>query len=165
MVDLQRKVAFPFVTVIMTTHNRAESLRKALDSVYAQEGASTQFEMEIIVVDDASTDATPGLLHPYPGVRYIRLETNRGASAARNIGIKAGRGAYVAFLDDDDLWLPQKLRQQLSVLEAHPEVGVAYSPCVIRFPDQTQALSVSVDDDAPTGSIFATRCPLRTRVL
>lgn len=143
----------PLVTVIIPTHNRAESLRKALDSVYAQEAAGAQFEMEIIVVDDASTDATPDLLLQYPAVRFIRLETNRGASAARNIGIKAGRGAYVAFLDDDDLWLPHKLRRQLAVLEAHHEVGVAYSPCVIRFPDQTQALSA--DDDAPTGSIFS----------
>ena len=140
------------VTVIIPTRNRADGLRAALASVYGQEGAGTELELDVIVVDDASTDRTGETVHQYPAIRYIRLDTNRGASAARNVGIKAGRGGYVAFLDDDDVWLPRKLERQVAALQAHPDAGIAYSPYVIRFPDRRELLSVG--DDAPTGSIF-----------
>jgi hypothetical protein len=71
--------AKPLVSVTIPTYNRAALLPEALDSVYAQEAAGELFETEVIVVDDASTDATPEVVRRYPGVRYIRLETNRGS--------------------------------------------------------------------------------------
>jgi glycosyltransferase involved in cell wall biosynthesis len=116
----------PQVRVIIPTHKPATLLHEALDSVYSQEGSGERFEMEVIVVDDASSDATPEVVPRYGGVHYIRLATNRGPSAARNIGIKASHEAYVAFLDDDDLYLPHKLSVQVPVLEKQPEVGVVY---------------------------------------
>src|SRR6266545_3439367 len=144
----------PLVSVIIPTHNRANLLREALDSVYAQEGVGKQFEMEIVVVDDASSDATPETVRQYPEVQYIRHDTNQGESAARNTGIKASQGKYVAFLDDDDLWLPHKLSVQVPVLETHPEAGVVYGQNVIRnegidnlWPDTHRA---------PSGDVFCT---------
>jgi hypothetical protein len=142
----------PLISAIVPTHNRADLLPEALRSIYAQEGPGVHFDVEILVVDDASTDATPALILEHPAVRYIRLPVNRGASAARNAGVRASRGRYVAFLDDDDVWLPDKLLRQLRALEAHPEAGAVYSPYLIRFPGQAE--QPSVDDNAPSGSIF-----------
>jgi glycosyltransferase involved in cell wall biosynthesis len=118
----------PLVSVIIPTHNRATLLPTALDSVYVQEGIGEQFDLEVIVVDDASTDSTPDIVRrSYPSARYIRLPKNRGVSGARNSGLAASQGAFVAFLDDDDVWLPHRLRAQLPVLERHPEAGAVYS--------------------------------------
>jgi glycosyltransferase involved in cell wall biosynthesis len=119
--------------VIIPTHNRARLLEEALESVLAQQGMSEEFNVEVIVVDDASSDTTPTVVANYPTVRYIRLPTNRGLAATRNIGVKASSGEYVAFLDDDDLWLPHKLKQQVSPLDMHPEAAAVYSPCIVRF--------------------------------
>lgn len=122
----------PLVSVIIPTYNRAVLLGQALDSVVTQEGAGEQFDMEVIVVDDGSTDATPEVVRRYSGVQYIRLETHRGASATRNAGIRASRGIYVSFLDDDDQWLHHKLSVQIPVLETRPEVGVVYGQSIIK---------------------------------
>src|SRR5713101_1126617 len=117
----------PLVSAIIPTHNRATLLPTALDSVYAQEGIGEQFDLEVIVVDDASTDSTPNIVRQsYPSARYIRLGKNQGVSGARNSGLAASQGAFVAFLDDDDVWLPHRLRAQLPVLERHPEAGAVY---------------------------------------
>jgi glycosyltransferase involved in cell wall biosynthesis len=122
----------PLVSAILPTHNRAQLLSRAIDSILAQEGRGTQFDLDITVVDDASSDGTPEVMRRYPAVRYIRLETRRGASAARNVGIKSSTGTYVAFQDDDDVWFPEKLRVQTEALERHPEVGVVYGQSLIR---------------------------------
>ena len=147
--DLMRP---PLVSVVIPTHNRAAVLRDALDSVYAQEGLGRDFELEVIVVDDASTDSTPNLISQYSATKYIRLPTNRGASAARNAGIKASGGTYVALLDDDDVWLPHRLRVQLPVMEETPSIGVVYGQNLLQgdmfdqtWPDASRA---------PSGSVF-----------
>jgi hypothetical protein len=114
----------PLVSVVIPTHNRANLLQGALNSVFRQEGIGEQFDMEVIVVDDASSDATPDIVRLYPNIHYVRLETNRGASAALNVGIKKSQGKYVAILADDDLWLPHRLRVQVPILEEHPEIVV-----------------------------------------
>ncbi|HYM68437.1 MAG TPA: glycosyltransferase, partial [bacterium] len=98
----------PLVSAIIPTRNRSALLRETLDSVTSQTGQGVLFDLEAIVVDDASTDDTPAVVSAYP-VRYIRHEVNRGVSGARNTGIAASRGQYVAFLDDDDVWLPTKV--------------------------------------------------------
>ena len=117
----------PLVSVVIPTYNRAALLDEALSSAGAQVGAGTLFDVEIVVVDDASSNETPAAVRRHPTVRYIRHATNRGGSAARNTGIAASSGSLIAFLDDDDLWLPNKLALQVPVLEAHPDAGGVYS--------------------------------------
>jgi hypothetical protein len=118
----------PLVSAIIATHNRATVLRRALESVYVQEGAGRQFDIEVIVVDDASTDTTPEVVRQlYPSAQYIRLSENRGVSEARNFGLAVSQGRFVAFLDDDDVWLPHKLQVQVPMLERHPEAALVYS--------------------------------------
>ena len=148
----------PLVSVIIPTHNRAQLLQEAIDSVLAQEGAGEEFDMEVVVVDDASSDDTPEVLKNCPQARHIRLATNHGEGGARNVGIKASRGKYIAFLDDDDLMLPQRLKLQVPALEAHPEVGVVYSQNIMRgtFMSELPVWERSWPDArrAPSGDVF-----------
>lgn len=146
----------PLVSVIVTTHNRANLLREALGSIYAQEGVGEQFDMEVIVVDDASTDNTAEVVCEYPEARYVRLQTNRRLSGARNAGIKASTGKYIAFLDDDDLFLPHRLRLQVPVLEAQPEVGVVYGQAILRGEERIDGFKDTGPeaDRAPSGDVF-----------
>lgn len=104
----------PSVSVIIPTFNRCRLLEKAITSVLAQ----TLKDLEIIVIDDASSDGTQTVVQNIndPRVRYIRQTRNSGPAAARNIGIEQSRGHYIAFLDDDDVWLSQKLERQLKEL-------------------------------------------------
>jgi glycosyltransferase involved in cell wall biosynthesis len=140
----------PLVTVIIPTHNRPAQLCEAVDSVIAQQGRGTLFELEIIVVDDASSDETASAVASYP-VTYLRHSQNRGLAAARNTGIQAGRGQYVAFLDDDDLWLPTRLQTQVPILESDPSIALVYSSCITIVDDRQTR---SVDNVGPSGLVF-----------
>ena len=113
----------PLVSVVIPTYNRADLVPRAIDSVLAQSYAP----LEVIVVDDASTDGTAAALAGIadPRLTYIRHGANRGVSAAQNTGIRASKGELVAFLGDDDTWLPGKLAKQVPLFE-HPEVGLVY---------------------------------------
>jgi hypothetical protein len=142
----------PLVSAIIPTHNRAAYLCRALDSVRAQEGGGALFDVETIVADDASVDATPDVVRGYPEVRYIRLPEHRGVSAAANAALTVCRGRYITFLDDDDVWLPHKLRVQVPRLEAHPEVGVLYGQHLVRSP-RGERLSPEAAR-APSGRVF-----------
>lgn len=116
----------PTVSVVLPTYNRAHLLPRAIQSVLDQ----TYTDFELIVVDDGSADDTPAVMEGYTDdrVRYIRYEPNRGANAARNVGIRAARAHFIAFQDSDDDWLPEKLERCMAVWEhAGPEVGVVYS--------------------------------------
>jgi glycosyltransferase involved in cell wall biosynthesis len=144
--------AKPLVSVVIPTRNRAALVKEAIESVLAQDGAGDQFAMEVIVVDDASSDNTAEIVSKYPDVRYIRLAAQHGEGGARNAGIKAARGKYVAFLDDDDLMLPHRLRLQVPAMEAHPEVGVVYSQNIIRGAELRKWWSDAVP--APSGNAF-----------
>jgi len=107
----------PSISVVIPTYNRGWILREAIDSVLNQDIG----DFELIVVDDGSTDDTADILDGYgSAVRTIHQE-NGGVSAARNSGIAAAKGTYIAFLDSDDLWLPEKLRTQLAFFESHPD--------------------------------------------
>lgn len=103
------------VTAIITTHNRLLLLKRAIDSVFAQ----TYSNIELIVVDDASTDGTSEYCTQLP-LRYIFIskEESKGGNYARNQGIRAAKGKYVAFLDDDDYWLPSKIEKQVALIES-----------------------------------------------
>ncbi len=105
------------VTVVIPTYNRKGLLPRALASVARQ----IRLPEEVIVVDDGSTDDTEGLIRrQFPDVRYLQQE-NRGVSAARNRGIREAKGEWVAFLDSDDEWLPEKLERQLDALREDSE--------------------------------------------
>ena len=119
----------PVVSVIIPTHNRATLLRTAIATVYAQEGVGELFDLEVIVVDDASSDETAEAARSYPNVKYIRFDDNRGVAAARNAGVKVATGQYIALLDDDDLWLPHKLRTQVPAFALDPTLGMVYGQC------------------------------------
>ena len=108
----------PRVSVIIPTYNRADLVRQALASVKAQ----TYRDFEIVVVDDGGTDGTCEVLSAWREIRVLRHAGRRGVSAARNTGIAAARGEWLAFLDSDDLWLPDKLARQIFLLEGQPEL-------------------------------------------
>jgi glycosyltransferase involved in cell wall biosynthesis len=115
----------PVVSVIIPTYNYAHFLPGALESVLSQ----TVSDLEVIVVDDGSTDNTADVMRPYladPRVRFQPIP-HAGVSAAKNTGIRLSRAPLVGFLDSDDLWLPTKLARQLALFQADPELGVAYT--------------------------------------
>jgi glycosyltransferase involved in cell wall biosynthesis len=115
------------VSVVIPAHNAARFVGAALDSVLAQ----TLPAAEVIVVDDGSTDDTAAVVEQYSGrVHYVR-QPRAGANAARNAGIRLARGKYVALLDADDVWLPDKLATQTAILERKPEVALVYSPMAL----------------------------------
>ncbi len=108
------------VSVIIPTFNRARVLEKAIDSVLSQ----GHDNLELIVVDDGSTDTTPDLLAAYGRKITWICQKNQGVSAARNTGIRASSGALIAFLDSDDYWLPDKLAVQTAFLKARPDAYI-----------------------------------------
>jgi glycosyltransferase involved in cell wall biosynthesis len=132
---LQRdQSTIPRVSVVIPTYNYARYVPEAVDSVLAQSFE----ELEVIVVDDGSTDKTAEILRSFgEQIRNIRQE-HCGLSAARNTGIRAARGQYVAFLDSDDLWLPEKVSLQIARLDAEPEVGLVYCETLL-FDDSAPA--------------------------
>lgn len=115
----------PLVSVIIPTHNRAGMLRCSVESVLNQ---SFQ-DFEILIISDGSIDNTPHIVASFndPRIRFFEHEVSKGASAARNTGLRAAKGKYIAFLDDDDEWMENKLVVQADLLEkSPPEVGLVY---------------------------------------
>lgn len=111
------------ISVIVPTHNRAQLLARALQSVVTQATPP----MEVIVVDDGSNDGTEEVVCTrFPEVQYIR-QNNQGVSNTRNRGIEAARGDWLAFLDSDDEWLPQKLTSQKEMLAANPQYKICHT--------------------------------------
>jgi hypothetical protein len=114
----------PTVSVVVATYNFERFLARALDSVFAQDYPAEA--IEIIVVDDGSTDGTPELMRAYDDrVTYIRKE-NGGHLSTFDRGIGEATGDYIALLDGDDEWLPHKLREQVALLEARPDLGLVH---------------------------------------
>ncbi|MBD3316213.1 MAG: glycosyltransferase [Chitinivibrionales bacterium] len=115
----------PNVSVIIPTYNRASVIKRAIESVLAQDYR----DYELIVVDDGSSDSggrvIAGLLGGNPNCQFIRLNTNHGVSYARNTGVKHSRGTWIAFLDSDDQWFSSKLRKQILWLDANPAYRIA----------------------------------------
>ena len=110
----------PLVSCIVPVYNGERFLAEALDSIAAQ----THRRLELIVVDDGSTDGTAGVAAARGEVRYFRQE-NAGGAAARNHGMRMARGELFAFLDADDLWPPEKLERQVARFAARPELEIA----------------------------------------
>jgi glycosyltransferase involved in cell wall biosynthesis len=122
---------YPTVSVVIPTYNRADLLGEALESVFAQSFA----DYEIIVVDDGSTDDTAERLKGYGELVRVLRQDNLGIGPARNRGIDAARGRYVALLDSDDLWRPGKLAVQVEYMQRHPELVA----CSVRYSMSTAA--------------------------
>ena len=114
----------PIVSVVIPTYKRAHTIARTIESVLSQ----TCQNFEILVADDASTDDTENLIREFARsspIHYLRHVENQGAPTARNMGAKKARGDYLAFLDSDDIWYPQFLERQLSILQEFPsDVGM-----------------------------------------
>jgi glycosyltransferase involved in cell wall biosynthesis len=108
------------VSVIIPTFNRGILLCEAIDSVLAQNFT----DLEIVVVDDGSTDHTASLCQKFGNRIFYHPQQNRGVAAARNQGVRLARGEFICFLDSDDLWKPNKLEIQIAFADAHPEYGL-----------------------------------------
>jgi glycosyltransferase involved in cell wall biosynthesis len=121
----------PLVTVIIPSYNGERFLRESLESVFAQ----TFQDYEIVCVDDGSKDASLAVLNEYRDRIKVIQQANAGQSEARNAGAKIGTGKYLAFLDQDDRWYPQKLESQIAVLEANPEAVMVH--CDMDWIDET----------------------------
>ncbi len=110
----------PQVTVIIPTFNMAHYLGECISSVTRQSVGN----MEVIVIDDGSTDNTNEIVSSFGNRVSYFYQSNRGESAARNMGIKISSGEYLAFLDADDIWLPEKIEKQIAVLNRNPNIGM-----------------------------------------
>ena len=112
------------ISVITPTYNRARFLPAAVASVLSQ----TFGDFELIIVDDGSEDNTPDVLKPFLADRRVRYvyQENQGQSHARNLALKQATGDFIAFLDSDDVWAPDKLEKQLAVFRANPEVDIVH---------------------------------------
>ena len=123
--------SLPGVSVIMIFLNEEKFIEEAVRSVFAQ----SYTNWELLLVDDGSTDASSVMAQrfaqQYPEkVCYLEHagHTNRGMSASRNVGMRHARGKYIALLDGDDVWLPEKLERQMAIMEAQPDVAMVYGP-------------------------------------
>lgn len=110
----------PKVSVVIPTYNRRQMLRDAVESVLSQRYR----DYELIVVDDGSEDGSVEEFSKYSSALRLVSQPRRGVAAARNLGVRASRGEYLAFLDSDDLWRADKLAVQVAFMEAHPEVRI-----------------------------------------
>ncbi len=112
----------PTVSIVVPIHNGERYVQEALDSVFAQ----TFRDFDVVCVDDGSTDRSLELLEPYRSRLLVISQTNAGQSTARNRGVHASTGRYLAFLDQDDRWYPHKLAEQVALLETRNEVVLTY---------------------------------------
>jgi glycosyltransferase involved in cell wall biosynthesis len=134
----------PKVSVVITTYNRARFLQRAIQSAW-QAGSV----LEVLVVDDCSTDETLEVCGKLANIHYVRLTENHGLAHARNVGIAESSSEFIAFLDDDDLRLPGSLDKQLDKIVADERIALCYG----------QALLGDARRQLPTGEIYPSRCP------
>lgn len=132
------------VSVIIPTYNRSTLLARAIRSVQRQ----TYPHLEILVVDDASIDNTPEVVKNFddPRIHYIRHNSNRGGSASRNTGIRAATGEYIAFLDDDDEWEPEKTEEQMKVIQDYDAVTCTSFPTSSDISKLSSTKTVELDE-------------------
>lgn len=140
------------VTVVIPAWNAEAWIERALDSVLGQ----TRPPDELIVVNDGSTDGTESLVRTYGDPVRLLSQENRGLSAARNVGIEVARGRWVAFLDADDYWLPEKLEKQLELIEREPRLGFVSAAARLEYEDGTDAGCWSCVDEAEQGYVLET---------
>jgi glycosyltransferase involved in cell wall biosynthesis len=136
------------LTVIITTYNRQHLLPRAIESVQEEK------DIEVIVVDDASTDGTQEYCQSIPWIKYIRQKTNQGTAAARNAGLSVSHAPFIAFLDDDDRRLPGTFEQQLSFFDKAGDCGLVHGR--VLYADQHNELTgdSTLGQDIPQGDVL-----------
>lgn len=149
MISFNNNKCAPLVSVIMPCYNSAVHLNAAIDSVLNQDYPN----IELIVVDDGSTDNSLQILQQYGERITVICQKNSGPAAARNTGMRAAKGDYIAFNDSDDIWLAGKLTAQITLLESTPTTGLCYTGWIVW--DQQQSLE-SVIKQRP--EVSATEC-------
>ena len=107
----------------MPAYNCEDYIAESIESVLAQDYEN----LELLVVDDGSTDSTPDVIRSFGSAVTLVQRNNGGAAAARNYGMEIARGEYVSFLDADDIWHQQKLSTQFAYIESRPDVGIVFS--------------------------------------
>lgn len=138
------------VSVVIPTYNRANLIVETIVSALGQSFS----DREIIVVDDGSTDHTPEVLKPFEDqIIYIR-QPNSGPAKARNTGIRMAKGKYIAFLDSDDLWLPEKLELQYQALEQNPQQGLVFTDVMWFSDGEVMVPSLRERYQLHTGEVF-----------
>lgn len=143
------------ISVVIPTYNREQYIERAVKSVLQQ----TYSNLELIIVDDGSTDRTEDIVAAMSDsrIRYVRQATNQGASAARNKGVECANGELVAFQDSDDCWYQDKLSMQMEYWEAHPDCSLIYSAYVLhRIDGETVRVPYAGTWGNLEGDIFST---------
>ncbi|ETW97359.1 MAG: hypothetical protein ETSY2_44780 [Candidatus Entotheonella gemina] len=143
----------PKVSVIIITYNRAQLLKTAMQTVFDQ----TFEDFELLIIDNGSPDDTENTVKSFhdPRVRYIKHAQNQGEGGARNTGVQHAEGEYIAFLDDDDEWLPNKLQLQVELLDAQPkQVGFVHSALINFYADTGEELEKKRPVEAVSGKVF-----------
>ena len=112
----------PLLSVIMPTYNNGKYINQAIESIYAQKYNN----MEIIIIDDGSTDNTKEIVTKYNEIKYFYIE-HKGISFARNTALEKSKGEYIAFCDSDDYWLPDKINTQMRYLKEHPDCEIVFT--------------------------------------
>jgi glycosyltransferase involved in cell wall biosynthesis len=137
------------VSVVIPAYNSGRFIADAIESVLAQKRS----DLELLVVDDGSTDDTPQVVGRYGTAVTLIRQTNAGAAVARNTAMRAARGRYVAFLDADDVWLAGKIDAQIAHLEAHPECSLCCTRWDLLHPDASG--SYRIDPTPPARDLAA----------
>lgn len=143
------------VSVIIPTYNREKEIERSVRSVLSQ----TYENLEVIIVDDGSTDHTEAVIHSIgdPRIRFVRQEQNGGASAARNVGVEYADADVIAFQDSDDVWRKDKLQKQMDFLNEHPEYSLVYSSyCLHRAEGSSVEVPFADTIGNLDGDIFST---------
>ena len=112
----------PLISILIPTYNNAKYIKQAIESVYAQ----NYDNMEIIVVDDGSTDNTKEIVEQYKDIKYFYTE-HKGIPFVRNLALEKSKGEYIAFLDSDDYWLSEKLNIQIQYFKEHPDCEIVFT--------------------------------------
>lgn len=137
----------PRISVVIPTHNRPQLLPRAVESAFA---AGT--DVEVVVVDDASTDETAAVCKGLDGIKYVRVEHNQGVAGARNIGVLASAAEYIALLDDDDVRVAGSFDLQLARLRDEPGTALIYGQALIDSADRLN--HDRYPQPCPSGDVF-----------
>ncbi|MEW6608546.1 MAG: glycosyltransferase [bacterium] len=137
------------ISIIIPTYNAENFLPQAINSVVEQ----TYQDIEIIVVDDGSTDNTKRIIEPFMDKIYYIYKDNGGPASARNVGIKSSKGEYIAFLDADDIWLPQKLELQINLFQQCQEIDWIHTNLVL-IDESGNVIGIRKLTEILSGSIF-----------
>lgn len=141
--------SMPLVSIVIPAYNCEKTIAETLDSVFQQ----TYRNIQIIVVNDGSTDRTLDVISHYSNRITLITKTNGGVADARNVGMRMAGGEFISFCDADDVWAPQKIEQQIIYLQKHPDVGMVYCGWHVWNPVANGVYMVPADFKNPVGNM------------